>query len=149
MSDEEVSAVTGSTDLEGELVNVEAFGLQTGMTVQELGWDEDVDDALRQAVMDAIDADLIEDAVEAVDAVLLWWRDSDGDVADGLMDALRDLSATGVVWLLTPKVGKADFVDPADVAEGAATAGLMLAKPVSIKSSWQAQKIVRSGGGRR
>ncbi|MFV0450762.1 MAG: DUF3052 domain-containing protein [Propioniciclava sp.] len=128
---------------------MEAFGLETGMTVQELGWDTDVDDAVRQAVMDAVDADLIEDAVEAVDAVLLWWRDSDGDVADGLMDALRDLSDDGVVWLMTPKVGEADFVDPADVGEGAATAGLVLAKPVSVDGQWQAQKIVRSGRGRR
>ncbi len=35
------------------------------------------------------------------------------------------------------------------VAVGAATAGLVLAKPVSIDSDWQAQKIVRSGPGKR
>lgn len=141
--------MAGSTDLDGVSMNIEGFGLEPGMSVQELGWDADVDDEIRQAVMDAIDADLIEDADEAVDAVLVWWRDSDGDVADGLMDALRDLSDGGVVWLLTPKVGEDDFVEPADVAEGAATAGLVLANPVPLESAWQAQRIVRSGRGKR
>ena len=35
------------------------------MIVQELGWDDDVDEELRADIMDLIDADLIEDAVEA------------------------------------------------------------------------------------
>jgi hypothetical protein len=45
------------------------------LVVQELGWDEDVDDDVRIMVEDAIDGELIEDAMEAVDLVLLWWRD--------------------------------------------------------------------------
>ena len=65
-----------------------ALGLEAGMAVQELGWDSDVDEAVRDAMMDAIDADLLEDPLEAVDAVALWWRADDGDVADGLVDAL-------------------------------------------------------------
>ena len=38
-----------------------ALGLQEGMVVQELGWDDDVDQNLRDDIMDAIDAELIED----------------------------------------------------------------------------------------
>lgn len=126
-----------------------ALGLETGQVVQELGWDSGVDEALREEVMDAIDADLVEDPVEAVDAVLLWWRDDDGDVADGLVDALRDLSRSGHIWLLTPKVGRDGHVGPTDIAEGAVTAGLTLANVANVSSHWQAQKVVRPKAGRR
>ena len=69
------------------------LGLRHGMVVQELGWDSDVDEEFRTDVMELIDADLVEEASDAVDAVLLWWRADDGDVVDGLFDALRDLSS--------------------------------------------------------
>ncbi|MFT4218046.1 MAG: DUF3052 domain-containing protein [Micropruina sp.] len=126
-----------------------ALGLTRGLAVQELGWDDDVDEVLRDAVMDAIDGDLLYESNEAVDVVLLWWRDSDGDVVDGLVDALTDLSPTGCIWLLTPKVGRPEYVDPTDVAEGALTAGLVLANPASVSTNWQAQKLVRPRGNRR
>ena len=73
------------------------MGLSKGMVVQELGWDADVDDDLRNDIMDAIDADLVEEALEAVDMVLLWWREEDGDVTDGLVDSMTDLSSAGVI----------------------------------------------------
>ena len=38
--------------------------------VQELGWDEDVDDELRTAIEDAVDGELVEEAMEAVDVVV-------------------------------------------------------------------------------
>nr|WP_203567076.1 DUF3052 domain-containing protein [Aestuariimicrobium ganziense] len=125
------------------------LGLSTGMVVQELGWDTDVDESLREAIMDAIDADLVEEALEAVDAVLLWWRAEDGDVADALVDSLTDLSSTGTIWLLTPKVGLEGHVETRDIAEGVQTAGLVLTAPITLDSSWQAQRIVRSKAGRR
>ena len=68
------------------------LGLKPGMVVQELGWDNDTDDELRVAVEDCIDADMVDgDYGNVVDAVLLWWRDEDGDLVDGLVDALTDL----------------------------------------------------------
>ncbi|MFP5416086.1 MAG: DUF3052 domain-containing protein [Actinomycetes bacterium] len=148
---EEVSRL-GSTPAPGgksDVVGAAALGLTPGQVVQELGWDADVDEDLREAVMDAIDADLVEDPIEAVDSVMVWWRSEDGDVADGLMDALRDLSNSGHVWLLTPKVGRDGYVDPADIAEGAVTAGLTLANPASVSRDWQAQKLVRPRSVRR
>lgn len=126
-----------------------AMGLEPGQIVQELGWDTDVDEALRDDIMDAIDADLVEEPLEAVDVVLVWWRDEDGDVGDGLVDALRDLSGTGHIWLMTPKIGREGYVDPADIAEGTATAGLVLASPASVSKQWQAQRIVRPRAGKR
>ena len=126
-----------------------ALGFTTGLAVQELGWDDDVDETLRDAIMDAIDGDLLYESNEAVDAVLLWWRDSDGDIVDGLVDALTDLSPSGYIWLLSPKVGRADYLDPTDLAEGALTAGLALANPATVSANWQAQKLVRPKGTRR
>lgn len=100
-------------------------------------------------VMDAIDDDLIEEAVEAVDAVLLWWRDEDGDVADGLVDSLTDLSNEGVIWLMTPKVGRIGHVSAQDIAESVNTAGMALTTPVDVSENWQAQKVVRPKDTRR
>lgn len=117
--------------------------------MQELGWDDDVDEGLREAIMDTIDSDLVYEATEAVDVVLLWWRESDGDIVDGLVDALTDLATTGYLWLMTPKVGRDGYVDPTDVAEGALTAGLALANPASVSANWQAQKLVRPKAARR
>lgn len=141
----------GTTAKPGKAVveTATALGMTPGMVVQELGWDDDADEAVRTAVMDAIDGDLVYEAMEAVDVVLLWWRDSDGDVADGLVDALTDLSNRGHIWLMTPKLGRDGHVDPTDLAEGALTAGLALANPATVSSDWLAQKLVRPKGSRR
>jgi len=127
---------------------MEQLGFRPGMVVQELGWDEDVDEDLRDDMMDAIDADLIEDADEAVDAVVVWLRD-DSDVTDALVDALRDLSDDGHIWLLTPKIGRPGFIEQADLAEGATTAGLTLTTAVDVAQDWQALKVVRPRSGRK
>ncbi|MDR1710610.1 MAG: DUF3052 domain-containing protein [Propionibacteriaceae bacterium] len=125
------------------------MGFAPGQLVQELGWDEDADEELRSAIMEEIGEDLIFEAVEAVDAVLLWWRDDDGDLADGLVDALTDLSDKGHIWLLTPKIGHDGYVDASDISEAALTAGLALANPASCSKGWSAHKLVRPKGGRR
>ena len=125
------------------------LGLSPGLVVQELGWDEDVDDDVRIMIEDAIDGELIEEAMEAVDLVLLWWRDEDGDLVDGLFDALTDLTDTGYIWLMTPKVGRSGYVDAADVAESALTAGLALTNSVQVSPDWTATKLVRPKGARR
>ena len=130
------------------------LGLRPGMVVQELGWDEDTDDELRVAIEDAIDADMVDgDYGNVVDAVLLWWREDDGDLVDGLVDALTDLvdglvdSLTdlvggGVIWLLTPKVGRPNSVDAATVAEAAPIAGLSQTTTVSVSKDWAATRLV-------
>ena len=125
------------------------MGLKPGLLVQELGWDEYVDEGLRAAIMDGIDGEFVFEAVEAVDVVLLWWREENGDIVDGLVDALTDLTAGGYIWLLTPKVGRPGYLDPTDLAEGALTAGLALANTASVAKDWQAHKLVRPKGSRR
>ena len=125
------------------------LGLAPGLVVQELGWDSDVDDDVRVMIEDAVDSELIEEAMEAVDLVLLWWRDDDGDLAEALMDALADLTPVGYIWLMTPKVGRTGYVDAADLAEAAVTAGLAQTTSASISADWAATKLVRPKGTRR
>jgi hypothetical protein len=113
------------------------------MVVQELGWDNDTDDELRVAIEDVIDADMVDgDYGNVVDAVLLWWRDDDGDLVDGLVDALTDLVGGGSIWLLTPKVGRPGSVDAADVAEAAPIAGLSQTTTAAVSRDWQATRLV-------
>ena len=135
--------VTENTSVKGIL------NLAPGLVVQELGWDADVDEDFRSEVMDAVDGDLVEETDDAVDVVLLWWRSEDGDVVDGLFDALRDMSSNGVLWLLTPRVGKPGHVAQADLQEGAVTAGLALTSSVSVSKAWSCHKLVRPKGVRR
>ena len=119
------------------------MGLSTGMVVQELGWDNDTDDAVRVAIEDAIDADMVDgDYGNVVDAVVLWWRDDDGDLVDALVDALTDLVGGGAIWLLTPKVGRPGAVDPADIAEAAPIAGLALTTTAAVSADWVATKLI-------
>jgi len=125
------------------------MGFAAGQAVQEFGWDTDADEELRAAIRDVVGEEFIDDAVEAVDCVLLWWRDEDGDLADGLMDALTDLDERGCIWLMTPKVGRDGYIDATDLAESALTAGLALANPASASPDWQAHKLVRPKGSRR
>lgn len=120
------------------------MGFIPNMIVQELGWDEDVDDELRIAIEDAITGDMVDgDYGNVVDAVVLWWRDEDGDLVDGLVDSLTDLVGGGAIWLLTPKVGRPNAVDPADVAEAAPIAGLATTTTASVAKDWAATKLVR------
>ena len=121
----------------------ERLGLKTGMVVQELGWDEDVDDELRVEIEDCIDADMVDgDYGNVVDSVLLWWRDDDGDLVDGLVDSLTDLADGGMIWLLTPKVGRPNYVDASDISEAAPTAGLSTTTSLAAGPEWSATKLV-------
>jgi hypothetical protein len=127
-----------------EGVNVaERMGFATSMVVQELGWDEDVDQELRAQIEDVIEADMVDgDYGNVVDTVVLWWREDDGDLVDGLVDALTDLVRGGSIWLLTPKVGRPNAVDPADVGEAAPIAGLSTTTTTAVSEGWIATRLV-------
>ncbi|MDR1387201.1 MAG: DUF3052 domain-containing protein [Propionibacteriaceae bacterium] len=128
---------------------MDQLGFCKGLMVEELGWDDDVDQTLRDAIMDVIDSDLVEESDHAVDVVLQWWRLDDGDLIDALVDALTDLTGSGLIWLLTPKIGRAGHVPQADVAEGALAAGLSLTSTATVSKDWAAHKLVRPKGPRR
>jgi hypothetical protein len=119
------------------------LGFAAGTVVQELGWDNDTDDALRVSVEDAIDAEMVDgDYGNVVDAVMLWWRDDDGDLVDRLMDAITPLAEDGVIWVITPKTGKPGHVQPAEIAESAPTAGLMQTSSANL-GDWIASRLVQ------
>ncbi|UAK36093.1 DUF3052 domain-containing protein [Nocardia asteroides] len=119
------------------------LGITHGLVVQELGWDEDVDDELRADVEDAVGGELVdEDSDEVIDVVLLWWRDGDGDLVDALMDAIGPLADDGFVWVLTPKTGQPGHVEPSEIAESAPTAGLTQTSAISL-GSWTGSRLVQ------
>jgi len=139
-----VSATSGGPDGTATTQNAgQRLGLKNGMVIQELGWDEDVDDSVRVQIEDTIDADMVDgDYGNVVDTVLLWWRDNDGDLVDALVDSLTDLADGGAIWLLTPKVGRPRYVDPSDVSESAPTAGLSTTTSLAAGPDWVATKLV-------
>jgi hypothetical protein len=119
------------------------LGLQPGQTVQELGYDDDVDDNLRVAIEDIVGGELLdEDYDDVVDVVLMWWREDDGDLADGLMDAIGPLTDHGVIWLMTPKPGRAGHIEAEDIADAAPTAGLQQTSTISAAPAWQGTRLV-------
>ncbi|MFT3661886.1 MAG: DUF3052 domain-containing protein [Gordonia sp. (in: high G+C Gram-positive bacteria)] len=129
--------------------NVGKLGFTHGMVIQELGWDDDTDDELRVAIEDVIDAEMLDDdAVEVMDAVLLWWRDGDGDLVDALVDAIGPLAEGGFIWVVSPKTGKSGYVDPSEIAEAAPTAGLSQTKVVNL-GDWSGSRLESRPRGKR
>jgi hypothetical protein len=125
------------------------LGFQHGQIVQELGYDDDCDDALRKAIASLTGSDLVdEDYDDVVDAVLLWWRDDDGDLVDAMVDALISLGDGGVVWLLTPKAGRPGHVEPGEIGDAAPTAGLHQTSSISAAADWSGTRLVTRKSGR-
>lgn len=128
---------------EGRAGSAARLGFDKGQVVQELGWDEDTDDELRGTIEETTGHELVdEDHDDVVDAVLMWWRDGDGDLVDALIAAKTDLADGGTIWLLTPKVGHTGHVDPSDISDAAPTAGLATTTSIAAATSWSATKLV-------
>jgi len=135
-----VSATAGDAESHDHAARL---GFKPEMVVQELGWDDDVDNQLRSAIEARTGSEMVDgDVGDVVDAVLLWWRNNDGDLVDALVDALTDLGEGGAILLLTPKVGRDGHVDPADVAEAAPVAGLSTTTTQSASRGWAATRLV-------
>ena len=121
----------------------ERLGIKPGQVVQELGYDDDCDEQLRDEIAELKDVELVdEDYDDVVDVVLLWWRDGDGDLFDALADALTPLADGGYIWLLTPKAGRPGHVEPSDIGESAPTAGLSQTSSVSAARDWLGTRLV-------
>ncbi|MEV7418293.1 DUF3052 domain-containing protein [Streptomyces sp. NPDC089919] len=119
------------------------LGFQSDQVVQEIGYDEDVDQDFRDAVEELIGNDLVdEDYDDVADAVLLWFRDEDGDLTDTLVDATELVEDSALILLLTPKTGRDGYVEPSDISEAATTAGLSQTKSVSVGKDWAASRLV-------
>jgi hypothetical protein len=121
----------------------ERLGIKPGYVVQELGYDEDVDEDLRDGIAGVDGVELVdEDYDDVVDVVLFWWRDGDGDLVDSLVDAVAPLADGGYIWLLTPKAGREGHVEPSDIREAAPTAGLSQTSSLSAGRDWSGTRLV-------
>ncbi|MGV0447717.1 DUF3052 domain-containing protein [Corynebacterium sanguinis] len=113
----------------GAVSYAEQLGISGDVIVQEIGWDEDADTTISEDIEDAIGQPLLdEDTDELCDVVLLWFRASDGDLVDSLVDAARNLTTGGKIWLLTPAPRTPGGVQPGEVSESAQLAGLVQTK---------------------
>ncbi|MFI1796203.1 DUF3052 domain-containing protein [Streptomyces sp. NPDC020379] len=119
------------------------LGFQPGQVVQEIGYDEDVDQELREAIEEITGQDLVdEDYDDVADAVVLWFRDEDGDLTDALVDAIGMLEDGGDIWLMTPKTGRDGYIEPSDISEASQTAGLSQTKSISVAKDWTGTRMV-------
>jgi hypothetical protein len=128
------------------------LGFAAGQVVQEIGYDEDTDEELRGGIEALTGSELVdEDYDDVVDAVLLWYREDDGDLVDVLVDALSALADGGHIWLLTPKAGRPGHIEPSDIGEAAPTAGLSQTSSVSAGRDWAGTRLVapRARAGKR
>jgi hypothetical protein len=129
---------------------IERFGLRPGDLILEVGFATDCDAEFRNAVEKQVGTRFVMDnATEVVDCVLIWWRESDGDLIDELMDATSFLSESGPIWLLTPKVNREGYVEPSDIQDAAPIAGLSQTVSFAIGVDWVATKLVARKSSRK
>jgi hypothetical protein len=123
------------------------LGFQPDQVVQEIGYDDDVDQELRESIEDTIGTELVdEDYDDVADAVVLWFREDDGDLTDALVDAVTYMDEGGWILLLTPKTGRDGYVEPSDIGEAATTAGLSQTKSVSVGKDWNGSRLLTPKG---
>ncbi len=126
------------------------MGFTADELVLELGYGSDCDENLRSSIREITGTDFLDqDSREVVDAVLIWWREGDGDLVDELMDAMTYLSESGAIWVLTPKIGRSGHVEPSDIQDGAPLAGLSQTSTLSIAPDWCATRLVARKSAKR
>lgn len=119
------------------------MGLKPGELVLELGGSSDIDQSLRAKITGITGTQLIENQTEeVVDAVIIWWREGDGELEDELVDALTYLSEAGSIWVLTPKAGRDGHVEPSDIQDAAPNVGLSQTSTFAVASDWTATRLV-------
>lgn len=126
------------------------MGIKKGDLILEVGLGEDCDYTVRDEISAITGTDFLDsDSQEVVDAVIIWWRDGDGDLVDELMDSLTYLSDSGAIWVLTPKVNRDGHVEPSDIQDAAPTAGLSQTSTISVAPDWSATRLVARKSGKR
>ena len=129
---------------------VDRMGFKSNQLILEVGHREDCDQELRISIKNRVGSDFIENtANEVVDAVIIWWRDEDGDLVDELVDALTFLTEDGPIWVLTPKVGREGHVEASDIQDAAPIAGLSQTQSLPVASNWTGTKLVHRKGSKK
>lgn len=125
------------------------LGFNPGQVVQEFYYDDDVDQDLRSEIETLTGEQIVDyDYGDMVDGIILWWRADDADQED-LVDVLVDVTsnlddAGGIVWVLSPKAGRAQAVPTQDITEAAKTAGLKTTSATSVAADWAGMRLVAS-----
>ena len=126
------------------------MGFAAGELILEVGYGSDCDDVLRSEIVAITGTQLLEgETTQVVDAVILWWRDGDGDLVDELMDALTYLTETGPIWVLTPKLGRDGHVESSDIQDAAPIAGLSQTSTIALALDWAGTRLVARKVGKR
>lgn len=128
----------------------ERLGFEPGFLILESGYGDDCDETLRRDIIKFTGNQFIGGHVqEVVDAVLLWWRDDGSDLVDELVDALAYLTDGGPIWVITPKVGRPNHVEPSDIQDAAPSAGLSQTSSLSVAPDWSATRLVARKASKR
>lgn len=136
-----MSATAGHAEERSNPAN--RLGFKSGQVVQELGFDQDCDDELREGIEEITGTDLVDEEYDDVaDVVVLWFREEDGDLTDALVDAKAAIDDGAPIWLLTPKTGRAGYVEPSEIGEAAQTAGLAQTSTVNAGKDWTGSRLV-------
>lgn len=144
-TERKVITVETSADQTG----AQRLGFEEGQVIQEFGWDDDVDDKLREDIEDITKTELAdEDYGDVSDAAIIWWRAEDGDLTDVIVDALTVLDDGGSVWVFTPKPGRENHVNHSDIQEAATTSGLNVTSTFGISTDWSATRLATRGRGK-
>ena len=126
------------------------MGLAKDDLVLEVGHDSDCDSTIRDELMSITGTTFLQGSTsEVVDAVIIWWRDGDGDLVDELMDGLTYLVENGAIWVMTPKAGRAGHVEPCDIQDAAPIAGLSVTSTIALAKDWTATRLVARKAGKR
>ena len=132
-----MSAPVGSVQLTTRM------GIEKGHLILEVGHGSDCDEDIRSAIVKVSGNEMLSGKInEVVDAVIIWWREEDGDLIDELVDGLTYLVEGGPIWLMTPKVGRTGHVEPSDIQDAAPTAGLSVTSTFPIGTNWGTTRLV-------
>ena len=131
-------------------MTMSSLGFASGSVIQEFGYDDDVDEAVRAQIEEETGQELVdEDYRDIVDGAVAWWRDEDGDV-DDLGDLFLDMKANlesdvSPCWVLVPGTRSPGYVTADVIKDAAETAGLMATTSVAVGAAWMGVKLTAKG----
>ena len=131
-------------------MTMSSLGFASGSVIQEFGYDDDVDEAVRAQIEEETGQELVdEDYRDIVDGAVAWWRDEDGDV-DDLADLFLDMKANlesdvSPCLVLVPGTRSPGYVTADVIKDAAETAGLMATTSVAVGAAWMGVKLTAKG----
>ena len=131
-------------------MTMSSLGFASGSVIQEFGYDDDVDEAVRAQIEEETGQELVdEDYRDIVDGAVAWWRDEDGDV-DDLADLFLDMKANlesdvSPCWVLVPGTRSPGYVTADVIKDAAETAGLMATTSVAVGAARMGVKLTAKG----